>query len=184
MKTEKQIEFMKLYEPVHNSFVRFCAAKAYGVMETGDLVNETILNAFADFEKLKEKKAFLSYLFSIACNVVNNTLRKKKVVSYTNEFDCQIEDKTQPVYETKSEIELLYKALNKLPDAQKEALILFEISGFSIKEISEIQKAGISSVKQRLKRGREKLSEILCCPKISSENVLKRSPVLMNMFFL
>lgn len=184
MKTEKQIEFMKLYEPVHNSFVRFCAAKAYGVLETEDLVNETILNAFANFEKLKEKKAFLSYLFSIACNIVNNVLRKKKIVNYTNEFDCQIEDKAQPTYETKSDIELLYRALNKLPDAQKEALILFEISGFSINEISEIQKTSISAVKQRLKRGREKLSEILCRPKISSENILKKSQILMNMFLL
>ena len=184
MKTEKQIEFMKLYEPVHNSFVRFCSAKSYGVIETEDLVNETILNAFSNFEKLKEKKAFLSYLFSIACNIVNNNLRKKKIINYTSEYDYQIEDKTQTNIDTKSDIEVLYKALNKLPNDQKEAIILFEISGFSIDEISEIQNASISAVKQRLKRGREKLSEILCRPKISSESILKKSPILMNMFFL
>lgn len=184
MKTKKQIEFMNLYEPVHNSFVRFCAAKSYGVLETEDLVNETIMNAFANFEKLKERKAFLSYLFSIASNIIYNTVRKKKIIQYTHEYNFQIEDKTYLTDESRSDIELLYKALAKLPDAQKEALILFEISGFSIQEISEIQKAGISSVKQRLKRGREKLSEILGCPRMSSENVLKRSTVLMNIFFL
>ena len=184
MKTEKQIEFMKLYEPIHNSFVRFCSAKSYGIIETEDLVNETILNAFANFEKLKEEKAFLSYLFSIANNIIINNLRKKKIVNYTNEIDFQLEDKTQNNFDTSSDIELLYKALNKLSNDQKEAIILFEISGFSINEISEIQKTSISSVKQRLKRGREKLSEILCKPKISSENILQKSQILMNMFFL
>jgi RNA polymerase sigma-70 factor (ECF subfamily) len=184
MKTKKQIEFMKLYEPIHNSFVRFCEAKSYGIIETEDLVNDTILNAFANFEKLKEKKAFLSYLFSIASNIINNNLRKKKIVNYTDNIDFQIEDKSQNSFETKSEIEQLYKALNKLQNDQKEAIILFELSGFSIIEISAIQNTSISSVKQRLKRGREKLSKILICPKLSSENVLLKSQILMNMFFL
>jgi RNA polymerase sigma factor (sigma-70 family) len=56
---------------------------------------------------------------------------------------------------------MLHKALALLPEAQKECIILFEISGFSIKEIMEIQRASESAVKQRLKRGREKLIEIL-----------------------
>jgi len=55
----------------------------------------------------------------------------------------------------------LHRALALLPEAQREALILFEISGFSIKEVAGLQAASISAVKQRLKRGREKLTEIL-----------------------
>jgi RNA polymerase sigma-70 factor (ECF subfamily) len=46
-------------------------------------------------------------------------------------------------------------------EEQREAIILFEIAGFSIKEIVVIQNASESAVKQRLKRGREKLVEIL-----------------------
>ncbi|MFO0496195.1 MAG: RNA polymerase sigma factor [Flavobacteriia bacterium] len=48
-----------------------------------------------------------------------------------------------------------------LPVVQKESLILFEIAGFNIREIAEIQQASESAVKQRLKRGRQKLTEIL-----------------------
>ncbi|PIZ05301.1 MAG: RNA polymerase subunit sigma-24, partial [Flavobacteriales bacterium CG_4_10_14_0_8_um_filter_32_5] len=40
-------------------------------------------------------------------------------------------------------------------------IVLFEITGFSIKEIMEIQNSSESAVKQRLKRGREKLVELL-----------------------
>lgn len=43
----------------------------------------------------------------------------------------------------------------------KESIVLFEITGFSIKEIVEIQDDSVSSVKQRLRRGRERLEKIL-----------------------
>ena len=43
----------------------------------------------------------------------------------------------------------------------KESIVLFEITGFSIKEIVKIQDNSVSSVKQRLRRGRERLKQIL-----------------------
>ena len=61
----------------------------------------------------------------------------------------------------KTEVYFLYQALSELSDVQQEAIILFEITGFSIKEIMKIQEASESAVKQRLKRGRENLVSIL-----------------------
>ena len=63
--------------------------------------------------------------------------------------------------ERQLEIEDLYKALGKLPEIQREALILFEISGFSIKEIAVIQEANEDAVKKRLTRGRQELAKLL-----------------------
>ena len=63
--------------------------------------------------------------------------------------------------ERDAEVFMLHKALALLPDDQRESIILFEISGFSIKEIVEVQGVSESAVKQRLKRGRAKLIEIL-----------------------
>ncbi|PKP21703.1 MAG: hypothetical protein CVU05_06150 [Bacteroidetes bacterium HGW-Bacteroidetes-21] len=183
MADKKQIEFMELYKPIHDSFVRFCAARSYGIIETEDLVSETIVQAYSGFEKLREKKAFLSFLFSIASNIIKNALRKKKNVEMVYHLDHQLEDKSHATLDAKADIELLYKALTRLPDLQKEAIILFEISGFSIQEIADMQKSGISSVKQRLKRGREKLSELLGCNEISAESLSKKSTILMNLFF-
>ena len=63
--------------------------------------------------------------------------------------------------ERDAEVYMLHKALAMLPDEQRECIILFEISGFSIKEIMKIQEASESAIKQRLKRSRNKLTEIL-----------------------
>lgn len=59
------------------------------------------------------------------------------------------------------DIYFLNQALSKLVSEQRESVILFEIVGLSIKEIMEIQGVSESAVKQRLKRGRERLTELL-----------------------
>jgi len=57
-----QTKFLILYEPVHESFARFCHAKAYGLMEAEDLISETVLIALEKFDKIKNDEAFLSFL--------------------------------------------------------------------------------------------------------------------------
>ena len=60
-----------------------------------------------------------------------------------------------------AEINLLYTAINRLPAAQRDALVLFEISGFSMKEIAAIQKSTEGAVKTKVSRARKRLKEIL-----------------------
>lgn len=158
MSQKRQKEFLSLYEPVHDRFERFCRARAFGDMDHRDLMNETLLVAYRKFDELEKRASFISFLFGIASRIVGNHLQKRKTERLDNaHFD--LSDTAQP--DLSVDIQHLFEALAQLPDAQKEAIILFEISGFSIKEIMEIQEAGESAVKQRLKRGRERLEEIL-----------------------
>jgi RNA polymerase sigma factor (sigma-70 family) len=48
-------------------------------------------------------------------------------------------------------------ALATLEPAQREAIVLFELHGYSIEEIAEIQRASVAAVKSRLTRGRDRL---------------------------
>jgi RNA polymerase sigma-70 factor (ECF subfamily) len=176
-------DFLRLYNPVHESFTRFCHAKSYGVIEPEDLIAESVLRALEGFHNLKEEQAFLAYLFSIANRIVSNKLRRQKFVELFKEKQVKTIPSNDISAETKLDIELLYRALNQIPEKQKEALILFEISGFAIKEIAEIQNSGESAVKQRLKRGREKLAVLLTEPKLAKESVATKSLVLNSLFF-
>lgn len=181
MKQNKQT-FLALYEPIHESFSRFCHAKAYGVMEAEDLISDSILMALEHLDKLKNEEAFLSFMFSIAKNIVGKKYRRQKFRGLFNEEAVnKIEDEHLDA-ETRLDIEVLYNALNQLPEKQKEALVLFEISGFSIKEIASIQKSGASAVKQRLKRGREKLAILFKSDQLKYESVDTRSSILMSVF--
>lgn len=161
MNKKKQEEFLALYEPVHDRFERFCRARVYGDMDYKDLMNETLLKAYQKFDSLRSKEAFLSFLFSISVRILANNNRK------TKERAVDMEAKTIHIpddnnrTDTSTEIYLLHQALAQLPDVQRECIILFEISGFNIKEIAEIQNTTESNVKQRLRRSRMRLKEIL-----------------------
>jgi RNA polymerase sigma-70 factor (ECF subfamily) len=130
-------------------------------MDFRDLINETLLIAFEKFETLKSSDAFLSFLFGISVRILANKNRKNKE-DELKEDKVLFLIKDQHADSSKStDIYFLHQALAQLSEDQREAIILFEITGFSIKEITEIQQVSESAVKQRLKRGREKLTEIL-----------------------
>lgn len=156
--SRKKKEFMQLFGPVHARFERFCKARAYGEMDFRDLMQETVRIAFEKFDTLKEKGAFLHFLFGISIRVLSNAARKNREQRLPEKFDYAHNERSA---EKQLEIRELYEALGKLPAIQREALILFEISGFSIREIAELQQSGESAVKQRLVRGRQALSEIM-----------------------
>lgn len=161
MKNTKQHKFLKLYEPVHDRFERFCRARVYGNMDYEDLMNETLLIAFEKIDSLKSEKSFLSFLFGISVRLLANNNRKMRESSFEENQHVfnQADYKNQT--ESDAEVHLLHQTLKQLPEEQREAIILFEITGFSIKEIAVIQDASESAIKQRLKRGREKLTELL-----------------------
>ena len=177
-----QKQFLKLYEPVHESFARFCHANAYGLMEAEDLISESILVALERFDTLLNKEAFLSFLFSTASNICKNKNRRLKFRGKYNEQHLHLiqDDGIDP--EVRLDITVLYDAMNQLSHLQKEAIVLFEISGFSIKEIAVIQSSKQAAVKQRLKRGRDKLAELFKSDQLRGESLQKRSTVLMSIF--
>lgn len=172
MSKSKQKEFLKIYEPVHDRFERFCRARVYGDMDFKDLMNETLLLAFQKFGDLRDKKAFLSFLFSISVRILANNNRKKKENSDLFETESQNYTDVNSNTDSDAEVFMLHKALAHLNEDQRESIILFEISGMSIKEISKIQETSESNVKQRLRRGREKLRQVL-----SFESEYKRGEI-------
>ncbi|MBL1279114.1 MAG: RNA polymerase sigma factor [Fluviicola sp.] len=160
MSKEKQDKFLQLYEPIHDRFERFCRARVYGKMDYKDLINETLLVAFQKLDTLRSEDAFLSFLFTISVRLLSNQHKKKKEDSISEATSYHLQDVNART-EQATEVYFLHQALAELPEAQKEAIILYEISGFSVKEVAKIQDASESAVKQRLKRGREQLVEIL-----------------------
>jgi len=178
----KQDKFIELYEQHNEAFGRFCRARAYGIMDASDLMSETLLKAYESFEKLKNPNAFLGYLIGISKNILNSKLRRRKFKGgYTEKLANQIPSEGVSA-EMRMDIQFLYQCLNELPEQQKDAIILFEISGYSVKEIAIIQNAGESAVKQRLKRGREKLGEIMKNDELRSEPISGKSQILVSIF--
>jgi len=173
MTDKKQEKFLSFYEPVHARFERFCRARASSQMEFRDLMNETLLIAFQKFETIKSEKAFLSFLIGISIRIMANHNRKKRTFVYTSEKSMDNIPSGSRT-DAQTEIYLLYQAISKLPDNQKESIILYEITGFSVKEIAAMHHVSESAVKKRLERGRKKLLELLKSASLSDHNTVKQ----------
>jgi RNA polymerase sigma-70 factor (ECF subfamily) len=158
---ERQEKFMLLYEPVHERLNRYCQAQTKSYEEARDLVSETVLTAYEKFESLRNPDTFLYFLFGIARNLVLQKRRKEKLMFVFR----QSRDASSFEEEAKGPAEvdnlILQKALQQLSSEQRDAIVLFELSGFSLNEIAELQRTSLSNVKQRLLRGRAKLKLIL-----------------------
>lgn len=159
--TKKQIEFLELLEPVHVQLGRFARALTKNREDAKDLASDAIMIAYENFDKIRKKDSFKSYIFSVAARQHKKKFRRKK---YRAEFDEQAAENipwqgTSP--ETNADIGRLYAAIGKLPEKEKVAVTLFELSGFSLREIREMQGGTLSGVKTRLRRAREKLASLL-----------------------
>ncbi|MFN5459016.1 MAG: RNA polymerase sigma factor [Bacteroidota bacterium] len=162
MELSKQEQFMQLYAPVHERFERYCKTRAYGEFHFKDIMHDTLLVAYEKFDNIKSKEAFLYFLFGTTVRILSNQ-RKKKRTEYVEDFTNKYENigTNEASIEKRLEIKNLYEQLEKLDHVTRECIILFEISGFSIKEIMTILNLGESAVKQRLSRGRKQLIEMM-----------------------
>lgn len=158
---QKQKEFMDLYELAHSRLARFVHSMVWQNEEAKDIISETVLIAFEKFETLNNKNAFQYFLFGIASNLVKRKERRKKFRGIFNEEIAEKMIDISANVDNYSDVSDLYKAMNQLPLNQREAVSLFEISGFSLKEIQDMQGGSLSGVKSRIARGREELSRIL-----------------------
>ena len=152
---------MKAYEACHEPFLRYCSALAYGKMDVQDLVQDVLVSAYHRFEKIENKDQLLHYLVRAARNRSISIWRKQKHQESLSELHAERLNAQGVSPETVLDIQLLYRTMDKLPAKQRDALVLFEISGFSMKEIAEIQGSSEGAVKTKISRGRQKLKTML-----------------------
>jgi len=161
-----QREFLALLMPVLPKLSRFCQAMCRGNHGTDgerarDLASETILKAYENFDKIREPKAFLSFLFTIATRTNRHERVRSAKWQPLSEIDVEAFVDEQSAPDANADVGHLYMALAKLPQKQREAIIMSEITGLKLEEVARIQSSSLSAVKSRVSRGRKKLAKLL-----------------------
>ena len=152
---------MKAYEACHEPFLRYCSALAYGKMDVQDLVQDVLVAAYHRFEKIENKDQMLHYLIRAARNRSISLWRKHRHQESLTDLHAERLSAQGLSPEMVIDIQVLYRALDKLPTKQRDALVLFEISGFSMKEIAKMQGSTEGAVKTKISRGRQKLKSLM-----------------------
>ena len=155
-------EFLQWYEPLHERFLRYCDSRALGIHSAEDLVQEAVLAALAGWDRLEHKDRLLGYMIGIVNNQLRSLRRRAKFRGeWSEERMALLESRLGGDAETALDLHYLLKAMDELPEDQHEALLLQAVSGFSIREIAEIQCVSEGAVKTRISRARAQLRELL-----------------------
>jgi len=126
-----------------------------------DLVQDTILKAWAKQDSFEAGTNMKAWLFTILRNAFYSQMRKA---------GREVEDRdgilterlaVHPEQYGSLDLQDFRKALDKLPDDQREAIILVGASGFSYEEASNICGCAIGTIKSRVSRARNSLLHTL-----------------------
>jgi RNA polymerase sigma-70 factor, ECF subfamily len=126
-----------------------------------DLVQETLMKAWKHHSKFQEGTNIKAWLYTILRNEFYSQLRKRR--REVEDADGQYSGRVlvQPQQQGHLDMADLKTALQKLPDDQREAIILVGASGFSYEEAAVICGVATGTIKSRVSRARTKLIEIL-----------------------
>lgn len=157
-----QTEFLHWYTPIHERFLRYVDARCLGLAESEDLVQDAILSALEQWDAIANKDRLLAYMIGIINNRLKNLLRSKAVHQrYLTARQRTVEERLPARPEAALDLHYLLRAMDELPEAEREALLLQAVSGFTIQEIADLQQASKSAVKTRISRARSKLKKLL-----------------------
>lgn len=158
---EQQELFLALLEPLYDRLERFCRVLTRNNEEAKDVLSDTLLEAYRSFGTLKNDKAFLSFLFTIAGRMYKRRFRKRRFAGEYDERSARAIPDRAPTPDVSADIALLYDAIGRLPEKQREAVIMFELLDLPLEDIRRIQGGTLSALKVRLMRARRRLTVML-----------------------
>lgn len=126
-----------------------------------DLVQETLVKAWSNLDSFTPGTNMRAWLFTILRNTFYSNHRKQRREVQDVEGEHAARLATHPSQNGYMDLADFREALARLPDDQREALILIGASGFSYEEAAEICGCAIGTVKSRVNRARNKLVEIM-----------------------
>ena len=139
-------------KPIYNFIYRLIGERE----EAMDLCQESFMKAFRELGTLKDRDRFSAWLYRIAHNTCFSKLRKDAGKTFL-EFEPEMHGVGTSI-ENRLAVE---KALQHLPEDQREVVVLKVFQSLKFEEIAQIQGAPVSTVKSRLYMAFEKLRMIL-----------------------
>ena len=139
----------------------FAISLCGNVDRADDLVQETLLRAWANIHSFEPGTNMSAWLFTILRNLFRSEYRKRRREVPDGDGTYAETMKTQPEQTSRVEFEEFRVALNKLPTDQREALVLVGASGFSYEEAAEICGCAVGTIKSRVNRARTRLAELM-----------------------
>ncbi|WP_426036322.1 RNA polymerase sigma factor [Cypionkella sp. TWP1-2-1b2] len=139
----------------------FAISLTRNVTAADDLVQETILKAWASIDKFQRGSNLQAWLFTILRNTYYSSLRKsrREVADPDGAYAATLSVK--PDHDGRMAFTDFLRAFDALSDEHREVLILVGASGFTTEEAAAMMGVAAGTVKSRASRARKRLSHLL-----------------------
>ena len=136
-----------------------------------DIAQQVFLKAYFSLKRFDQRAAFSTWLYKITVNECWDLLRKRKARPLLYEADLSEEqarkygaseekvEQAEDVSERLEKRQELERLLGCLEERDRTMLVLKEVQGFSVEEIAEILGINGNTVKVRLFRARQRITE-------------------------
>lgn len=138
---------------------RYARALVRDPVRADDLVQDCLERAIRKRKQLRSQGSVKSWLFRILYTVYLNG-RKTRYAAPTDEAVEETVSIVQPAQHKQLECKAVLEALDRLPDDQREAIMLVALEGVSYTEAATILGVELGTLKSRLSRGRETLRQV------------------------
>lgn len=123
-----------------------------------DAIQETMIIIYKQIKKLKNNSYFKTWSIKILINECNKIYKKK--YKHILLFHKSIENESHSIENIEDKLDF-EQVLNQLNYEEKLLITLYYNSQFSIKEIAEILKININTIKSKLLRTKNKIREVM-----------------------
>jgi RNA polymerase sigma-70 factor, ECF subfamily len=151
---------------------RYCARMTGSVIDGEDVLQEALVKAFSAFSRAETVANTPAWLFRIAHNAALDFLRRTSRYEFASPQELEMIPDARDVVADREIVAASLSTFMRLPVVQRSTIILKDVLGYSVEEISTIIDGTVPSVKSALQRGRENLRRITGEPEETSVHVL------------
>ena len=141
--------FAAAYERHHQALYRYCRSIVQNDQDAQDALQNAFTRAFAALQTEQRDFDLRPWLFRIAHNEAITVLRQRRGTAVLDD-DTQVAGALEDQVAGREELRLLRADLADLPERQRAALVLRELSGLSHEEIGRVLDLSPAGVKQAL----------------------------------
>ncbi|HWO16524.1 MAG TPA: RNA polymerase sigma factor, partial [Solirubrobacterales bacterium] len=166
------MSFEAIYRRHHQALYRYCLAMLGNREDAQDALQNTMIKAMRALPGEKRQIKLKPWLYRIAHNESVDMLRRRRPTEEVDADLAAVGSGAAEIAETRERLRRLIADLSELPDRQRGALVMRELSGLSFEQIAAAFATSAAVARQTVYEARLSLREMEEGREMSCEHVM------------